>query len=247
MARPRFIFILLLVICFSLAAWLQPRRDARLSRGAATDSALATLLRDERQMAADYFYMQADVYFHSGYYPSVFDQARQEEVNDSDVSHPEETNGAPEAGFLGPPMDWIDRFSRHFRPTRHTHLHGQLVAEILPWMRLSADLDPHKIQTYITASYFLRNYLGNKADAKSCSGDDPMELIFHSLKVGSFHNSRLAAMCVSRHRSAYAGKVPKSKFHVPEKVQVPSFNRELHEPRETDSFVQVTAIRLRQR
>ena len=166
MVRPRFILILLLMVCFSLAAWLQPRREERLNQGIRTDSVLATLLGDGRQTIADYFYVRADVYFHSGYYPSVFDRARGEEERDSDVSHPEETNAPPEEGFLGPPRDWIDGFSRHFRPSRHTHLRGEQVAEMLPWMRLSADLDPHRIQTYIVASYFLRNYLGKGDDAR---------------------------------------------------------------------------------
>lgn len=166
MVRPRFILVLLLVICFSLAAWLQPRREARVNQGVRTDSVLATLLGDGREMVADYFYTRADIYFHSGYYPSFFDRARQDEEKDSDVSHPEETNAPPEGGFLGPPQDWIDAFSRHFRPSRHTHLHGEMVAEMLPWMRLSADLDPHRVQTYIVASYFLRNYLGKAEDAR---------------------------------------------------------------------------------
>src|SRR5436305_40656 len=111
MLRARFILILLLVICFGLAAWLQPRREARLNQEVRTDNVLASFLGEGRQMAADYSYVQADVYFHGGYYPSIFDQARQEEEKDGDVSHPEETNAPPEAGFLGPPQDWIDRFS----------------------------------------------------------------------------------------------------------------------------------------
>ena len=167
MVRPSFVFVLLLVICFSLAAWLQPRYEARVNRGIESDSALGELLGDGRQMVADSLHTEADVYFHSGYYPSIFDQARMEEEKDADVSHPEETNAPPEAGFLGPPQDWIDRFSRHFRPTRHTHLHGQDVAEILPWMSLSAELDPHRIETYLTTSYFLRNYLGKLDDDKA--------------------------------------------------------------------------------
>jgi tetratricopeptide (TPR) repeat protein len=166
MVRARFILVLLLVICFSLAAWLEPRHETRVNQGGETGNALAGLLGEARQTVADYFYVQADVYFHSGYYPSIFDQARQAEVKDSDVSHPEETNAPTEEGFLGPPQDWIDSFSRHFRPSRHTHLGGQNVAEMLPWMQLSADLDPHRIQTYIVTSYFLRNYLGKLDDAK---------------------------------------------------------------------------------
>jgi tetratricopeptide (TPR) repeat protein len=164
--RPQFILILLLAICFSLAAWLHPRHEQMLNPGAQTDSMLATFLGDGRQTIADYFYVRADIYFHSGYYPSVFDQARQEEEKDSDVSHPEETNAPPEGGFLGPPQDWIDQFSRHFRPSRHVHLKGEQIAEMLPWMRLSADLDPHRIQTYIVSSFFLRDYLRKPEDAK---------------------------------------------------------------------------------
>ena len=166
MVRARFILVLLLVICFSLAAWLQPRLEVRQNQDQQTDSALADLLGEGRQMAADYFYVKADVYFHSGYYPSIFDQARQAEEKDADVSHPEETNAPPEEGFLGRPQDWIDRFGRHFEPARHTHLRGEAVAEMLPWMQLSADLDPHRIQTYIVTSYFLRNYLGKLNDAR---------------------------------------------------------------------------------
>lgn len=166
MVRARFILILLLVICFSLAAWLQPRYEERVNQVVSTGSTLASLLGDGRQMVADYLYVRADVYFHSGYYPSVFDQARQQEEKDSDVSHPEETNAPLDEGFLGPPQDWIDRFSRHFRPSRHTHLHGQATAEMLPWLRLSAELDPQRIQSYIVASYFLRSHLGKKDDAR---------------------------------------------------------------------------------
>ena len=166
MVRPRFILILLLVVCFSLAAWLQPRHEERLNRGIRTDSVLATLLGDGRQIVAEIFYVRSDIYFHSGYYPSVFDRARQAEERDSDVSHPEETNAPPEGGFRGPPQDWIDGFSRHFRPNRHIHLRGEQVAEMLPWMRLSADLDPRRIQTYVVASYFLRDYLAKADDAR---------------------------------------------------------------------------------
>jgi tetratricopeptide (TPR) repeat protein len=166
MVRARFILVLLLVICFSLAAWVQPRRETRLNQSLQTDNVLADLLGEGRQLAADYFYVKADVYFHSGYYPSLFDEARQAEVKDADVSHPEATNAPSEEGFLGPPQDWIDRFSRHFKPARHTHLGGEAVAEMLPWMQLSSDLDPHRIQTYIVTSYFLRNYLGKLDDAR---------------------------------------------------------------------------------
>ena len=73
-----------------------------------------------------------------------------------------------EAGkvFLGRPRDWMERFGRHFIPTEHTHLANDKVREILPWLRISADLDPHRIQTYVTASYWLRATLNQPDEAE---------------------------------------------------------------------------------
>jgi tetratricopeptide (TPR) repeat protein len=156
--------ILLLVMSVSLAAWLQPRREARLNLGAA-DNMLGSLLGDGRKVAADYFYVRADVYLHSGYYPSIFEEARKQEEAESDVSHPDDTN-ALDAGYMTAPKDWIESFHRHFEPTRHTHLSGDTVGEMLPWLKLSAELDPQRIQTYLVASYWLRENLGKVQEAK---------------------------------------------------------------------------------
>ena len=37
---------------------------------------------------------------------------------------------------------------------------------MLPWLKLSADMDPHEIATYLTASYWLRTSLGQPAEAE---------------------------------------------------------------------------------
>ncbi|HWC59274.1 MAG TPA: hypothetical protein VHC44_06225 [Verrucomicrobiae bacterium] len=166
MWRGRLILILLLESCFSLAAWLEPRHTERLNHGEPTGSVLGSLLGDGRKMVADYFNTEADVYFHSGYYPSMFEQARKEEESEGAVMHPEEDHGGhEEKGYLGEPLDWIDRFSRHFRPNRHTHLPGEKIREILPWLKLSAELDPHNVQTYMVTDYWLRNRLGKSDEA----------------------------------------------------------------------------------
>jgi hypothetical protein len=47
--------------------------------------------------------------------------------------------------------------------TEHTHLQAGKESEILPWLKLSAELDPQRIDTYTTAAYFLRKEL-NKPD-----------------------------------------------------------------------------------
>jgi len=160
--------VLLLVLCFGLVTWMQPRHEARLNKLEPGNSTLASLLGDGREFAADYFRTEADVYFHSGYYPSIFDQARKQEESDADVMHPEDASGGDqeEKGFMGEPLDWIDRFSRNFRPSRHTHLPGQKIREILPWLKLSAELDPHNVQTYMITDYWLRGRLNASEEAE---------------------------------------------------------------------------------
>jgi tetratricopeptide (TPR) repeat protein len=159
--------VFLLAACFSLTTWLEPRRESKLDQLEPSGSVLGSLLGDGKKFVADYFNTQADVYFHSGYYPSFFQEARAKEKADYDVGHPEEgSSGQEEKGFMGAPLDWIDAFSRHFRPSRHTHLQGDAVGEMLPWMKLSAELDPHHVQTYLVAAYWLRRSLHKSADAE---------------------------------------------------------------------------------
>jgi tetratricopeptide (TPR) repeat protein len=50
--------------------------------------------------------------------------------------------------------------------TRHTHLENGNEREILPWLKLSADLDPQRIDTYTVAAYWLRVRLGKPAEAE---------------------------------------------------------------------------------
>ena len=166
---PYAILILLLAAGFSLATVLQGRADNwRVLRGQ-SDDVLNIVLGDWRRMFADQFFVQADVSFHSGYYPSIFDQAR---AATQDTRHLTAKEGEPAAEehekrmqFLGPPRDWIERFGRHFLITEHTHLQGKNEREILPWLKMAAELDPQKIETYTVAAYWLRS-LGKINDAE---------------------------------------------------------------------------------
>ena len=85
-------------------------------------------------------------------------------------------------------LDWLDRFSRHFYPARHTHLgetgcghsdcqsskdghahdhdDGRSEREVLPWLRLSAGLDPQRVETYVVSAYWLRRELGKVNEAE---------------------------------------------------------------------------------
>jgi tetratricopeptide (TPR) repeat protein len=162
------VLLLLLGACFSLATLLQSRASGWSRRGRA-DSVLKVLLGDGRRLFANHFFVQADVSFHSGYYPSIFDQAGAPK----DTRHLTAKEGEPAAeehekqmNFLGPPRDWIERFGRHFRITEHTHLQGHHESEMLPWLKLASDLDPEKIETYTVAAYWLRD-LGKIKEAES--------------------------------------------------------------------------------
>jgi tetratricopeptide (TPR) repeat protein len=85
--------------------------------------------------------------------------------HDHDHDHDHELPELPPR--LDAPMDWLDRFSRNFYPTRHIHLEeGAGAREILPWIRMSAELDPQRITTYTTAAYWLRRVLNNIDEAE---------------------------------------------------------------------------------
>ena len=151
---------------FTLGTLLQLHTPGSTSR-TRSDSVLAMLFGDSRQMFANHFFTKADVYFHSGFYPSIFDQARAAEEKENHMAGEDhDEHDEKEANFLGQPADWIDRFGRHFRLTEHTHLEGGNVREILPWLKISSELDPHRVESYTVAAYWLRTSLGKTNEAK---------------------------------------------------------------------------------
>lgn len=132
-------------------------------------SVFTLLLGESRRAFSDQVFLKADAYFHQGYYPSVFDIAlpdgkthmakETEDHNRHDHSH---TPAKPEY------RDWLERFGSHFYPAQHRHLEKLGDArEILPWLRLSAELDPHRVDTYTVAAYWLRERLNKVNDAEA--------------------------------------------------------------------------------
>ncbi len=196
MRLPMLILGLLLTASFGLAAWLGDLAAHR--RGGREASGLvAAVMGESRRLLANHLFVQADVYFHDGYYPSVFDQVDlnegehmlaaaagvdhdHEHAAEDDHEH-EHVEGAGEGthehgpecqheqvagGFLGLPLDWIDRFGRHFYPSTHVHAEGEQARELLPWLRLAADLDPQNVATYTVAAFWLRSQLGKVDEAE---------------------------------------------------------------------------------
>lgn len=187
---PQIIIAAGLASAFALSTALEPWFQTWAGNRASSANVLQVALGDARKLFAKQFFVQADVYLHSGYYPSMFD------IKDTNAapSGSALTGGAAQTGhdehndmpdFLGQPKDWIDAFSRSFFPTKHVHLSGECdghdhddheghhhdaaeatdqggagsAREILPWIRLSATLDPEQPQTYLVAAYWLRTEL----------------------------------------------------------------------------------------
>jgi tetratricopeptide (TPR) repeat protein len=172
------LLVALLVFCFGLAANLQPQFQTLESSRRQSNNFFNLLLGDSSRIFANSFFVKADSYYHSGYYPTIFD-------NNSNFQTPhiaEDTgdvashNHGEDESFLGPPRDWIDAFGRHFIPNRHTHLdeggatddlsNSKEVREILPWLKLSAELDPENIKTYVVTAYWLRKKLDQVPEAE---------------------------------------------------------------------------------
>ncbi len=63
-------------------------------------------------------------------------------------------------------VDWIERFGRHFSVAEHVHLEKGNEREMLPWLKLTADLDPKNIEAYTVAAYWLRERLGKVDEAE---------------------------------------------------------------------------------
>lgn len=158
----------LLTLAFTLATGMASTA-ANWSGRAKSDNFFGMMFGDARKLFANQFFTMADVYFHSGYYPSVFDKNSEEQKEIISASHgrKESEEDEKKEDFMGRPRDWIDAFGRNFRITQHTHLENNQEREILPWLRLAADLDPQKVDTYTVGAYFLQEHLHRSDQAEA--------------------------------------------------------------------------------
>jgi tetratricopeptide (TPR) repeat protein len=166
---PALFLCLLCTTAFTLGAILQQRVYSWTGRGGGR--LMQVLLGDGRRVLANQFFTTADIYFHSGAYPSIFDR-RYTPTNSAvargvrESPEQEDAEHDREMALLNRPLDWIERFGRNFQITKETHLAGGKAREILPWLKLSADLDPKNVDTYTVASYWLRVRLGKPKEAE---------------------------------------------------------------------------------
>src|SRR5882762_7339173 len=92
----------LMVLCFGLAAGLDTWFQGWQGNRTQSADVLSVMLGDGRRIFAQHFFVKADAYFHSGYYPSVFDnrEAFQTPHMAADAGAVGEHNQGDETGFL---------------------------------------------------------------------------------------------------------------------------------------------------
>lgn len=226
---PYLILALLAVLCFSLATNLQPQAANWSQRG--QDSVMKVLLGDGRQVIAGLLFRRADIYFHSGYYPTIFDSAEPPKETHM-AAHEEHHDGDhdEDEDFLGKPRDWIDAFGRNFKVTKHTHLEHGREREILPWLKLSAEMDPHRIDTYTVAAYWLASQLHEVDEAEQFlrqglrENPKSSELLFALGRIyyNNYHDAARARnvweLALRRWREQETGKTEPNKFVLEEIV-----------------------------
>ena len=164
------LLVFLLEACFSMACRLQ-LHERELIGQAQSGDILQIVLGDAKRMFANHFFIKADVYFHRGYYPDFMQQSYAQgptEVHIAERHDPgEPAEDESKVDFLGKPKNWIDGFGRNFYPSHHSHRDAPGEArEILPWLALSADLDPHQTETYRVGAYWLISNMGKINEAE---------------------------------------------------------------------------------
>lgn len=176
MKHPGLILCALLTGAFTLITVISPRQLAWAEQSGRGQTLIARLMGDSRELFANQIFAKGDAYMHSGYYPTIFDTKKlhapkEGESADDHSGHKHDANGRCMTGegvtdILGKPLDWLDSFSRHFYITKHSHLAGGREREMLPWLKLAAEMDPNQVDIYTVASFWLRTSLNKPKEAE---------------------------------------------------------------------------------
>lgn len=211
--QSKLILLLLLIVCFSLATGLEHKRESAPGN-LRSEGFLALILGEGRMLFANEVFAKADVYFHRGRYPTIFETGGRPKENhmsgaaragsaeehhhapgeshehhdheghdhhdhanashddnpgrDHDHEHDGDAHAEEHdhADAIAPATDWIARFREKFHAAEHVHLEKGAEREMLPWLRLSAELNPQNIEAYTVSAYWLRTRLNKVDDAE---------------------------------------------------------------------------------
>jgi len=100
--------------------------------GNGTQTGSVYILGPARSLLSNNLYTRADIYFHKG-------APRHKEEAFHSFFH-----------------KWKDAIC----PAEHAHREGNETVEIMPWLRLATQSDPHNIEAYLVASYWLNSDCG---------------------------------------------------------------------------------------
>ena len=116
----------LLLFATALATGVVLSQDMPEDREAEAPGSLY-ILGPARSLLSNGLYERADVYFHKG------------------AEHSEDV------AFRGFFQKWKDAIC----PNKHAHAEGREIKEILPWLRLATQSDPHNVEVFLVAAYWL--------------------------------------------------------------------------------------------
>jgi tetratricopeptide (TPR) repeat protein len=171
--------LLFIAAAFTLATILDPIWSSMQRQQA--KSVVDLMVGDGKRLFANHFVTKADVYFHNGYYPSIFQQAAAESHlaeaaeshegtgHEEHDEHGEENHNGHEHHEKIPndqPQDFIEALGRHFFVSQHSHMKNANAKELLPWFKISAELDPNHVETYTVAAFWLRTTLKKVDEAE---------------------------------------------------------------------------------
>jgi len=120
--------VVLAVLALWVLAFVLASRLTRPELTNTTSATLATrLLGSSRTAIGEQLYLEADTYFHGG------------------VKHSSAT------AFSDP----FQRLAAVLNPSSEDHCEGAEINEIMPWLRFATEVDPHNIEAYLVAAYWL--------------------------------------------------------------------------------------------
>jgi tetratricopeptide (TPR) repeat protein len=155
---------------FSISCWVQAPAEPHAESGR---SVLAAILGEGRIALSGRFYELADTYFHRG------------------VEH------VSARAFADDPFQ---RLARRVSPAGHAHASGGAVEEMMPWLDLALRMDPHRVDIYLVAAFWLTHEGGryDLADrvlrdaqaANPCNYEVQLERGRLFLKLGDYAGAR---------------------------------------------------------